>query len=248
LLRAEAAVVESGPAELIVIAQERPGVISQRQVELLRREMPLAGVVVLAGSWCEGELRTGRPLAGVQRLYWYEFPIWWRRQMGRRTAGLCPDWATSFDRGVQRTLGNAECGVISSPNRGSGVVLLAASHWDVADALGDVLQRAGFSTVWERPTRPSADVRGVVAGIWEGGQLDAGEEARLGAFCDRLRRDGAPVIALLDFPRRDRVDRALELGASGVLGKPWETGALVGAIQRFGAQRDEGQKATRRAA
>jgi hypothetical protein len=56
------------------------------------------------------------------------------------------------------------------------------------------------------------------------------------------------VIALLDFPRRDRVDQALELGASSVLGKPWETGALVGAIQRFGAQRDEGQKATRRAA
>src|SRR5690349_7541486 len=82
LLRAQSRVVASADAlpELIVVAQSRPDSITSAQVEPFRRWAPLAGVVTLLGSWCEGETRTGRPLPGVERIYWYQFPAWWQRQ------------------------------------------------------------------------------------------------------------------------------------------------------------------------
>src|SRR5687768_7503620 len=60
------------PPELILLAQSHPGSDDQAHVERLHRVAPLTRLIVVAGSWCEGELRTGRPLAGVIRLYWYE--------------------------------------------------------------------------------------------------------------------------------------------------------------------------------
>src|SRR5215212_7655830 len=79
--------------ELIVVAQSRPDVTGSEELKQLRGASPLAGIVALLGSWCEGETRTGRPWPGVQRLYWYEFPAWWRRQLQLRVANRCPDWA-----------------------------------------------------------------------------------------------------------------------------------------------------------
>lgn len=91
LVRATA-IVGPGLPELIVLAQSRPGVIRLREIERLRRSAPLSGEVSLLGSWCEGETRTGKPAAGVRRLYWYEFPSWWRRQLVLHATGRCPDW------------------------------------------------------------------------------------------------------------------------------------------------------------
>src|SRR5262245_27178576 len=92
LLRAEAKLNEAAGAcpELIVVAQSRPGTFALDRVVSLRQRAPLAGVVGLLGSWCEGETRTGRTWPGVERLYWYEFPAWWRRQMALRVAESCP--------------------------------------------------------------------------------------------------------------------------------------------------------------
>jgi len=218
LLRAEAKLATaSRQPELIVVAQDWPGAIDQQQVEQLRRVAPLAGIVAIVGSWCEGELRTGRPLAGVTRLYWYEFPAWWRRQMERWNTGLCPEWVWVED-----------CGTDTDAIRGHGLVVLNVHEWDTADAMSDVLRSAGYTTVWQRPGQPvSAAPKAVVAGVWDGGQLNESEADQLAEFCDCLARDGAPVIALFDFPRRDREELALSLGAAGVLGKPWLNANLV---------------------
>src|SRR4051812_25178310 len=94
LLRSNAqfALADASP-ELIVVAQTRPDLICSDELNQLRRATPLARIVALLGSWCEGETRTGRPCPGVRRLYWYEFPAWWRRQLQLRAANRCPDWA-----------------------------------------------------------------------------------------------------------------------------------------------------------
>jgi AmiR/NasT family two-component response regulator len=70
-------------------------------------------------------------------------------------------------------------------------------------------------------------VRGVAAGIWDGSQLDVREAHDLAKFCGRLARESAPVIALLDFPRRDRCEIARQAGAVVVLGKPWNNADLM---------------------
>src|SRR2546423_11958268 len=74
------AVVEmnsSSSPELIVIAQSRPDMVSHAQFQRWQRDAPLAGVVSILGSWCEGETRTGKPWKGAHRVYWYDFPEWW---------------------------------------------------------------------------------------------------------------------------------------------------------------------------
>ena len=232
LLQAGARLVDDAAdvsPELIVVAQSRPGVISQHAIERLRRRWPLAAVVALLGTWCEGETRTGRPWPGVPRLYWYDFPSWWRRQLQRRAAGRCPDWARPGDfPWTGETTLKPQPVVRHCSN---GVIVLGVPRRDSREAIADVLRDAGYAAVWQRVAGAEWDFHGATAGLWDGGQLDEREADDLATFCRKLARDAAPVVALLDFPRRDRVDRALELGASIVLGKPWQNDALVDAIQ-----------------
>jgi hypothetical protein len=250
LLRATAQLTTSPDrvTELLIVAQSMPYAISNSTIQNLRRVAPLAGVIGLLGSWCEGETRTGRPWPGIDRLFWYDFPAWWQRQLALRSAARCPDWAKPYDgahanrivcdsgREPRRT------GSQSIRRRTSGLIVLSAALRDTAGALADVVQQAGYATVWQPPGRRMVAVRGARAGIWEGGQLSESEENSLAAFSEFLARDSAPVIALLDFPRSDRCVRAQELGAAAVLGKQWRNPNLLATIEQFttGTRANEG--------
>src|SRR5262245_18525616 len=52
----------------IVLFQARPCSITEHVVERLHRLAPLAKLIVVAGPWCEGEQRSGRPAQGVARI------------------------------------------------------------------------------------------------------------------------------------------------------------------------------------
>jgi hypothetical protein len=127
--------------------------------------------------------------------------------------------------------------------------VLSAAVRETAEALSDALQQAGYAALWQPPGRPAPFVRGALAGIWDGGQLNDREEENFAAFCRGLSRDAVPVIALLDFPRRDRCERARELGAAAVLGKPWLNVELVATIESIavGQAPAEGRTSTRAA-
>jgi hypothetical protein len=211
--------------ELIVVAQSRPGSFPVHGIERLRRSAPLAGIVALAGSWCEGESRSGRPAAGVARLYWHEFPSWWRRQLAFRAAGRCPEWA--------RPAASDERVVVSRELLpASGTIAIDAGCWDSAAAIADVVHSAGERTIWLQSGREVAPA-GITAGIWEGGQLNDREAERLAAFCATLAPQQAPVLALLDFPRRDRCEAARHAGAAAVMGKPWSNVDLVAMLRHL---------------
>jgi hypothetical protein len=232
------------PPEVIVIAQSRPGEFSKRELEAMRRRWPLAGVVTLCGSWCEGEVRTGRPWAGVHRLFWYEFPTWWQQQIALRSAGLCPAWSRPvFDayRVAPRT-------TKLTPPRRRGLVVIRAANRDSSDAIGDMLCHHDFAVAFAPHGNPATIVRGASCGIWDGSQLDDREASDLGAFAQSLSRDGAPVIALLDFPRIDRYSAAIKLGAAAVLGKPWINADLAAMIQYLEDDHAKTVKNRRRAA
>lgn len=215
------------PPELIFIAQSRPVMFPFRGVEALRRAAPLAGMVALAGTWCEGEPRTGRPWPGVQRLYWYEFPAWWQRQLAKRTARLCPDWA----RSTPPELRNLDCKLRIDSAAPRGMIIVNSAVRETADVLSDSLCHAGYATLWQRGDRMHDRFRGAIAGIWEGAQLNEREAHQLATFCRQLSANSAPVVALLDFPRRDRVDHAMSLGTAAVLGTPWLDADLIAALE-----------------
>jgi CheY-like chemotaxis protein len=213
--------------ELVVFLQELPVVIRDSHVATLRRKWPLAGFVAVAGSWCEGELRTGKPLIGVPRVYWHEFPAWWQRQMDRRALGRCPQWIAAC-----ASESPADSATLPPGDQRGGVIVLSTPHRETADVLSETLQMAGHATVWTPPGRDgnAAVLRGVVGGVWDGGQLCDREVADLERFSRDLSRQHAPVIALLDFPRWDSRQRALDAGAAAVLGKPWLNADLLSTI------------------
>jgi hypothetical protein len=156
----------------------------------------------------------------VVRLYWYEFPAWWQRQLAIRNVGGCPDWARHDE--------------VLLPQAGSDLrgqhVAIWAEHWDTAVAIGDAISAAGGESGWVR----DADdwPQSITAGVWNGGHLGDAELRRLTTVCATLESLHAPVVALLDFPRRDRCEAARHAGARAVLGKPWLNADLVATLQQ----------------
>jgi hypothetical protein len=228
------------PPELLLLAQPRPGCDEQADVELLRELAPLTRMVVVAGTWCEGELRTGRPLAGVIRLYWYEFPAWWRDAIACLARRECPPWAEPLDdiRAGQAARRSPAMTRNLKATEVSGVtVAIDATDFTVFETLAASLSAEGWICVWQPHHRPSLidPADSPVAGVWDGSQLHAAEAESLGAFSARMKQHEAPVVALLDFPRAEHIEVASKAGAAAVLGKPYQVAHVHAEFRRFAA-------------
>ncbi|MDO4587224.1 MAG: hypothetical protein Q4C95_07995 [Planctomycetia bacterium] len=66
--------------DIIFFFQEYPGQYSQQRIDILRKKFPLTSFVLIAGSFCEGERRTGFDISGVIRLYWHQWPSWGKKE------------------------------------------------------------------------------------------------------------------------------------------------------------------------
>ncbi|WP_442481744.1 hypothetical protein [Aeoliella sp. SH292] len=209
---------EPSPFELLVAFQSRPSNIDPTLIDGLRARMPLAGMAVVLGSWCEGEMRTGAPLPHCERVFWYQFAPWWQTVRAAWIENRPAHWqlAPGDDRPITRP---------ASPK----LIAIDTADHDSAHALLDACETLGMAGAWSprhdrRPLTTHAS-----AGVWVGAQLDKVEEQQLASFRQSLP-EHTPLVVLLDFPRRDRVERALELGATEVLGKPWRVEQLGAAV------------------
>lgn len=204
--------------DLLLACQATPGSIPHAPLAEASRRHPLAGLVVLLGSWCEGEARTGRPLPEFRRLFWYQFPLWWQSTREAWKRGEPTDW-------------QLPPGFVP-PTRQSavrGLVTIAANDHATATTLIDGCHHLGWQALW-CPRGSSWPVTSPpAAGIWVGGMLDPPEEPSLREFRAWLP-PGVPLLVLLDFPRLDRVQVATRLGATAVLGKPWRLDQLALAL------------------
>ena len=207
--------------ELILLAQPLPGTVRQQEVDRLQRLAPLARIVVVAGSWCEGELRTGSPPVGVLRLYWYELAPWWQAALRRLSAGLCPAWSAPLDHPqAGRYSIDATIHKLMTPS----IVAIGADDFAVFECLADALAASGALATWARSDDPVE----AAAGIWDGGQLSDRELERLGRFCRQVL---GPVVALLDFPRVEHIVEARAAGAVAVFPKPYVVEEVLAALR-----------------
>lgn len=213
-------------ADVIVLAQAYPGQFSHADVDRLRELAPLARIVALLGSWCEGEMRTGRPWPATVRTYWHQWPARAQQELRRLAAGCCSAWAlpaTATEE--ERLLADADRPL----PEGRGLIAVFSRVFALADWLAAACNRCGYGTVWLR--QPSgAEVQGATAVIFDGSECQ-GEEL------DDLRRLAAelapaPLVALLDFPRPEDCDRVLAAGAAAVLAKPLHLADLFWQLER----------------
>ena len=64
---------ETPDPDFLVLLRSWSGEFSDSWVLELQKKFPLAPILAVLGSWCEGEARTGTPLAGVHSMLWYDF-------------------------------------------------------------------------------------------------------------------------------------------------------------------------------
>lgn len=200
--------------DLIVVVQAFPGQFSHETIDRLRRLAPLARIVGLMGSWCEGEMRTGSPWPGVVRTYGHQWAARCNRELGRLTRGECCSWTlppTATEE--ERLLADA---AERRPSRQGLVAIYSRTH-EMAEWLSAACQSRGYATIWQRPPN-IARVAGAMATIFDGSDLSPDECSQLGRLTAALHP--APVVALLAFPRAEDRRRALSAGAATVLSKP----------------------------
>lgn len=232
------------PPELILLAQPRPGVDDPEALEELRRTAPLTRVIVVAGAWCEGELRTGRPLPGVVRLYWYELAPWWRAACAAIARGATPAWSAPLDEPragqmsayIATPVGGNELPVSGNER---GAIAVDAVDFAVFETLAEALSPWGWRCEWMPRHRPQLCGHELaspapVAGIWDGGQLSDHELASLTAFAAATRP--APVVALLDFPRVEHFAAVQAAGGAATLAKPYQVAHLVNELDQLLAE------------
>ena len=222
--------VDDGPPlepDVMVVAQSRPGQFAAQDLEQLHGLAPLARLVALLGSWCEGETRTGHPWPGVMRLFWHEWQPRFARELLRN------DVAATWH--LPRTVTDVEQLLHqrpqSPPHQLCGHAGLIAIHtYDVIsfDCLADAGRIGGYAVARVPPDALHA-VRGASAAIFDSRMSSDAEFETLKKFAESLRP--VPVVAILSFPRLDDCSRALAAGAVAVIGKPFLVDDLLWQIE-----------------
>jgi len=219
--------------DVIVVAQAYPGEYTAEALDRLRRLAPLARLLGLLGSWCEGEVRTGKPWPGAIRVYWHQWLPRAERELGQLGEGLGSSWALPLTASEEeRFLALAE----QPLETGWGRIALVTPQFDMYDWLATACRRSGYATCWLRP--PYAPMEeDLVAAIFDTTECQGEELAELRHLAVRL--GPLPIVALLDFPRVEDRDRALVAGAAAVLSKPvliddlyWQLNQVTAFTQR----------------
>jgi len=137
--------------DLVILLQSWPGEFDPAEFQALRRLAPLARVLNVLGSWCEGETRSGAPLPGTTRIYWHQWPARHALDELRITAGACPLWglpdtATEEDR----LLWAAEHpdSFLFENGRGTGVVGILTRQRSMWEWLAAACQQFGYQATW----------------------------------------------------------------------------------------------------
>jgi hypothetical protein len=213
--------------DLIVVAQSYPGQFSEPRIARLRQLAPVARVLGVMGSWCEGEMRSGAPWPASARVYWHQWPARGRRELaqfarGRSCAWALPPTATEEER-VLADFPAPACG--RGAGGEGGLVAIHTSSFETWDWLAAACRSRGYATVWQRDSR-GVCVEGAAWGIFDAAELGPREEVGLQQLVARLRP--APVVALISFPRVEDRERALAVGAAAVLSKPLAVEDLFG--------------------
>jgi CheY-like chemotaxis protein len=200
----------------IVLVQRSPGEFGAEEVARLQRRAPLARFIALLGSWCEGEMRTGRPIAGVTRVLWHQWPARFERLLPWIRSGQSNAWslpATTSPEEVlladaprqlhaakRQAMDRVTVGVVSDCRR-------------MAEWLVDACRSWGCHASWVSE-RQNFDGVGVLI-------CDGDDPNQMLERITSLRtRGNVPIIALTSFGRWEEHRALIDAGCERVFNKP----------------------------
>lgn len=201
----------------IVLLQSRSGEFSSGPVAQLRRRYPLAQWGAITGFWTAGELRTGQPLASVERIPW-ETAAARLPAMFAGAANLAPSTA-SPEEAIVRDLEKLE--VLS------GLAVIAADRQSDFQYWADAVRSFGLSAVWRTPGGKvhAAEIAAAIYLPADWGPNQTDEAARF--LADHLAESR---ILGLGLPRWEDRQLAEQVGFTAILGRPFRLRDLQLAI------------------
>jgi hypothetical protein len=207
---ANATARRGGFPEAFLLVQSRPGQFAADDVEKLHHREPLARLISLTGPWCEGEQRSGRPIAGVTRVPWRN----WRQRLPIElsfSSQISPALRMATD--TERIEQLVE--VATSAHAERGVALISTARLETYNQIADGMQTAGFAILpygTESGTSMSPDL--IIHDGWEQASVIKNQST------GQNGQQHARRILLLHFPRPGDHILAREAGLDAVVGQP----------------------------
>jgi CheY-like chemotaxis protein len=191
--------------------------------------MPLARVVAVLGSWCEGELRSGRPLAGVRRVPWHAWPLRVARELSAWRAGRGGTWALPATAAEEELLLEAD-GLAGQPrSRVPGrPIAVRTPDGAFAACLVEELARHGRPAIFLPSGRQA--VAEQFSALVDDLRLPA-DSLELSSLYRAWRP--RPIMALADFPRPRDDERLARAAGAMLLAKPVDLDELASHLNRL---------------
>lgn len=184
----------------IVIAQAFAGQLRARCLAALRRRFPTAPVIVIVGSFTEGERRSAEPIASALRIPWAQAATILDRELRRLRAGDCPNWGfgetlTDDERAVLRSVPlHGASNNSDRPTLPAGTTIVISAS-DPATAAW-LVELAGSWGVAVASDTSSPAPRVI---LWAAPSHDIAAQCRLRSLTAQF--PGTPILALANFPR-----------------------------------------------
>ena len=225
LLQADSSFDKNASPDLIVLCQSRRGTVLPAANEQLISMFPLAARVVLLGSYCEGERRSGKPLEGWHRRFWYQWPAFFGLFEFALLEGIdhpcqLPSTASASDL-LLSEISFAEFADGQQPSIELNCRWDSERQWFV-----DLFEHFGCQVFLDRENSQS-DILLVVRD-----SLDDQTVGEIKALCDRDR----PVCLTLNFPRIQEWNLAFEMGIASLFGRPFVNSEVFYSILQLAPQ------------
>lgn len=222
----------------IVFWTERPGLLTQRIVDDWAARFPLARLLVIAGAWCDGEMRTGIPVRGVERWRWSD----WRQAKSER-------WLHGSWRPRTTTVGDSHYqshalsqshslspSVVNAGDQQRMIVVIEASDRATFEPLADLVERAGYRALWVRDgqvlAQSSAELDASRCLAWIIDDAGDSEIVAPTTVADELSIE---VLRLVNYPRRSGHEMSPPL--QKVLGKPFDARLIIDWLETLRLQK-----------
>ena len=211
---------------LIVVAQTRPNQFDQATIDSIVTNNSITPVVMLLGSWCEGERRSDTPITGVKRVFWHQWQGRFEEfsdQMRQQGISLWHSPAIENDADRVKAAQNT-IGLESEP-----VIGISALNQPTFEALGEAITSIGGKPKWvERTSRINLSASATMICI-DADSADETLQRRVQWVRDQVSH--VPLVVLMNFPRRQEIEQLRQSGVTTVISKPFELGALQRAIE-----------------
>ena len=216
--------------DLVAIVQSRQGQYDQTTIDAIVDRVGIIPVVMILGSWCEGELRSDKPIEGVKRVFWHQ----WQGRFAKfidelENDGVSPWHAPSTTTDADHIQTVTVKSLRTKPEGNSLAIGVSAWNAESYQVLAEAMRSFGWQPRWiERSNRMD------IAASMDAICIDAGSQPdKITERLQWLRKKSAnvPMVLMMNFPRHQDVCELEKMGVTRVVSKPFELADLRAAVE-----------------